>query len=343
MALVKHPRVLLIGGNRGRWTWNERLHDAPYDNGIEAWVHATQGTHVDHASVTLDDVNGHDVVICNTNGLFKPKEALRYIRLAERRRSGVAWVSLLEGDMRDYMVPSTLVHQAFEASDLVISINRHATEALQRLTSTPVRCIGIPYPVEGVMSCATPVAKRMRRVHVCAFLMKRWNDALVARQLGLPVDGYHVRMHRRVSELLTNWKRFGTLFDKGAPARQALSMYRDMDLTVHPESRMSDYYASMGRSALWINLDERYTWARYVLDAAALGVPIVTTRSTGHGDVLFPETTVETPFDVVDAVARCRRLLDDPDHYENVSRYAQEHIWQYDAAKVVRDLYAALE
>jgi hypothetical protein len=337
-----HPRVLLIGGNRGRWTWNERIHDAPYDNGIEAWVHATQGTHVDHASVTLDDVNSHDVVICNTNGLFKPKEALRYIRLSEQRRSGVLWVSLLEGDMRDYMVPSALVSQAFAASDLVISINRHATDAIQCLTSTPVRCIGIPYPVEGVMSCVTPIAERLRRVHVCAFLMKRWNDAIVARHLGLPVDGYHVRMHRRLSELRSNVKRFGTLLDKGAPARQALEMYCDLQLTVHPESRMADYYTSMGRRALWINMDERYTWGRYVLDAAALGIPMITTRSTGHGPVLFPESCVETAFDIGDAVERAQHLLNDPEHYERVSRYAQEQIWQYDAKIVVQALYAQL-
>ena len=339
---MSHLRVLLIGGNRGRWTWNERLHDAPFDNGIEAWVHATKGTHVDHASVTLDDVNSHDIVICNTDGLFRPREAMRYIRLSEQRRGNVLWVSLLEGDMRDYMRPSQLVRRAFAASDLVDCINRHATDAIQCITSTPVRYIGIPYPVEGVLSCATSIAQRLGRVHLCAFLMKRWNDAIVARQLGLPVDGYHVRMHRRLSDLRSNWKRFGTLVDKGAPARQALEMYDDVQLSVHPESRMSEYYTAMGRNTLWINMDERYTWARYVLDAAALGVPIITTRSTGHGDVLFPETTVETPFDVTDAVQRGRRLLDDPEHYAQVAQHAQENIWQYDAEKVVQKLYAQL-
>ncbi|MBU3678946.1 MAG: hypothetical protein FGM32_04980 [Candidatus Kapabacteria bacterium] len=339
---MTHPKVLLIGGNRGRWTWQDRLHDARYDNGIEAWVHATQGTHVDHASVTLDDVNRADVVICNTNGLFKPKEAMRYIRLAEQRRSGVLWVSLLEGDMRDYMRPHDLVRRAFDASDLVNCINRHATDAIQGLTTTPVRYIGIPYPVEGVRSQATPIAERLCRVYICAFLMKRWNDAIVARQLGIPVDGYHVRMHRRLSELHRNWKRYGTIFDKSAPATIARSMYRDMDLTARPESRMAEYYAAMGRNMLWINMDERYTWARYVLDAAALGVPIITTQSTGHGDVLFPDTTVATPFDVVDAVRRSRRLLDDVDHYCHVSAHAQELIWQYDAPKVVSALYAEL-
>lgn len=339
---MTHPKVLLIGGNRGRWTWKERLHDAPFDNGIEAWVHATKGTHVDHASVTLDDVNRHDIVICNTNGLFKPKEAMRYIRLAEQRRTGVLWVSLLEGDMRDYMRPHDLVRRAFDASDLVNCINRHATDAIQCLTSTPVKYIGIPYPVEGVRSLATPIAERLRRVYVCAFLMKRWNDAIVARQLGIPVDGYHVRMHRRLSELYRNWKCYGTVFDKSAPAKIAMSMYSELDLTARPESRMAEYYCAMGRNALWINMDERYTWARYVLDAAALGVPIVTTRSTGHGDVLFPDTTVQTPFDVVDAVKRARRLLDDPDHCAHVSAHAQEHIWQYDAPKVVEALHAEL-
>lgn len=339
---MTHPKVLLIGGNPGRWTWKERLQDAPYDNGIEAWVHATQGTHVDHRSVTLDDVNRHDVVICNTNYIFKPGPMTKYVRLAEERRSNVRWVSLLEGDMRDYMRPDALIRRAFDASDLVNCINRHATEALQHITSTPVAYVGIPYPVDGVRTCATPIVERQRRVHICAFVLKRLNDHIVARQLGLPIDGYQSGIKRRPAEAYRNWKQYRTLLDKQAPFAMAEALYQDPHLTIHREVPMPVYYKAAGRNMLWINMDERFTWGRYVLDAAALGVPMVTTRSTGHADVLFPDTTVDTAFDVAEAARLARRLLDDADFYRHVSHQAQERVRQYDAAGVVQSLYQHL-
>lgn len=89
-------------------------------------------------------------------------------------------------------------------------------------------------------------------------------------------------------------------------------------------------------------MDERYTWGRYVLDAACLGVPIITTRSTGHGDVLFPDVTVENAFEIGQAVRCARSVLDDDDRYNAVAAYAQEHIWQYNAPQVVSSLLRQL-
>lgn len=339
---MNHPRVLLIGGNPGRWSWNDGYAGAHVANGIEAWVFATQGTYSDHLSVTLDDVNRHDIVICNTNYVFKHRQMMKYIKLSEQRNSNVLWVSLLEGDMRDYMRPDTLIRRAFAASDLVNCINRHATRALQLVTDTPVAYIGIPYPVEGIQALSTPIQQRLRRVHVCAFLLRRWNDYVVAKQLGLPMDGYEGTMLRRIPNLYHNWKYYRTVLNKRAPYEIALRLYNDPEITVHRDLPMLQYFTSMGRNILWVNMDDRYTWGRYVLDAAALGVPIVTTRSTGHGSILFPDTTVETAFDVDDAVRQARQLLDDADYYAHVSNVAKERIWQYDAAHTVATLYRQL-
>lgn len=336
---MQHPRVLVIGGNPGRWNSRERAHLAPFATGIEAWVHATQGAYIDHASVTQTDINRYDVVICNTNRAGDSAAVSKYAQLAEERRDSVLWVSLLEGDLRQYMRPSAYVRRALDASTLVNCINDNATDALRHTTSARVEYIGIPYPVGSVNSLATPIGRRDRRVFLCGFLPHRWNDVAVGRELGIPMDGYHVRMHRKLGNLWSNWRQFGTLYDSSAPLRQATQAFDVEDLHVRPETGTQDYLGAMGANALWINLDERYTWGRYVLDAAALGVPIVTTRSTGHGRVLFPRTTVETAFSVVEAVRYARTLLSDQDAYTHVAAYAQEHIWQYDAPVIVQSLY----
>jgi glycosyltransferase involved in cell wall biosynthesis len=79
-----------------------------------------------------------------------------------------------------------------------------------------------------------------------------------------------------------------------------------------------------------------------VLDAAALGIPIITTASTGHGETLFPETTLAHEYDVDRACELGRRLLDDKDFYRAVAEYAQERITDYGVEKSVQRLLAVL-
>lgn len=137
---MHHPRTLVLGGNPGRWHWTDRAHEAPFATGIESWVHAMRGTYIDHRSATLEDVNEYELVICNTNNPRSESAVARYTKLAEQRRASVNWVSLLEGDMRQYMIPS--VHHAI-------------TCALHR-QSLPLRghcCLLNP----GVRTCASRV------------------------------------------------------------------------------------------------------------------------------------------------------------------------------------------
>ena len=70
-----------------------------------------------------------------------------------------------------------------------------------------------------------------------------------------------------------------------------------------------------------MNLDSRYTWGRYVLDAAALCIPIITTTATYHGPIFFPETTVPHAMDIDRAIEIGKRLTSDRDFYQHVAFY----------------------
>jgi hypothetical protein len=92
----------------------------------------------------------------------------------------------------------------------------------------------------------------------------------------------------------------------------------------------------------WLNLDPRFTWARYVLDAAALGIPIITTVSTGHGETLFPYTTLADEYQLGTAIELGKRLLEDSAFYRSVTEYAEEYITSFSSEQCVNRLLATL-
>lgn len=320
------PRVLVLGGVRERWTAEQRRNDSHYLNGIETWVFAFDGDYCWHGYATPKLIEQYDIVICNTNDTHNDSYCLHYRRLAENRPAHVRWVSLLEGSMLDYIKPQRHTRGILDASDLVNCINRHAMPMIQALTSAPVAYIGMPYPVEGVRKYVLPIAERQRRVFLCFFLLLRWNDYLVAKNLGLPYYGSERVISRRWKSLKRNWQEHQTLMDKDINLRRARQLYGDTELQILPTTSMHNYFQQNANSYLWLNLDERYTWGRSVLDAAALGIPVITTASTGHGDILFPKTTVATPFDVDKAIDIGKQLIHEPDFYLEVSEYAFEKL-----------------
>lgn len=324
--IKRTPSVLVAGGNPGAWDYSERLRDAPWVSGIESWVYATAGRYKEYTEVTHDDVRNSDVVIMNLNAVEKPGN-LRMVReLAETRPAHVRWVTLLEGDMRSYLRPMAHLREIFDASTMVNCINVHAHEFIASLTTAPVHTLGIPYPADGVRSCSTPLEQRQRSVHICPFLRTRWSEYAVARQLDMPVRGFERRVSRSMRRLWSNYRRFGSATRTDVNKQFVAKMYRQPPVDVSYEMWFDGYYAHAGSSWLWLNLDDRYTWGRFVLDAAALGVPIISTASTGHAPLMFPDITVNTPFDVQAAVLHAKRLCEDMEFYASVTRYAWDKV-----------------
>ncbi len=338
----KHPRVLVVGGNSGEWSAEQKPQEARYVNGVEAWVYATNGRYASHQRFHSSQFDNVDIVIVNLNQIADPGRLKHMRYLAENRPSRVQWVTLLEGDMRDYLKPREHLRELFAASTMVNCINRHATAFIQELSSAPVHMIGIPYPVDGVRSQMTPINQRELRAQICPFVLQRWSEYHVARKLNIPISGMERRLTRKARRLLDNYLNYGSAWDKFHQFKSAEKLFTDPPIQMQHEAWFETYYRQCGSAKLWLNLDERYTWGRYVLDAAALGVPIISTLSTGHADILFPETTVATPFDVETAYTLAQRLLNDEQFYARVVEHAQQGIEEYAVDKVTKKLYQAL-
>jgi hypothetical protein len=319
MSLSK-PKVLVLSGESGRWTASDRKRDADVMNGVEAWVFAFDGDYIHSAEATVEDISRYDIVIANLNP--EAEMIANVEKLSAARPKSVKWVTLMEGSGLDYIYPRPQVREIFDNSDLVNCINVHSLELLRRMTKTRVEYIGIPYPVDGIAKLAVPFDKRRREALITPFLLKRWNDFFVARELGIEYYGFEKTIRRTFKNVVTDFFKKGERdFEKTRFLKRAAKLFNDKSLEILPERGLREFLSYNAGALLWINLDERYTWGRYVLDAAALKIPVITTKSTGHGTDLFPETTLENEFQIEKAIDIGRRLLKDKDFYRHVAEF----------------------
>jgi hypothetical protein len=336
------PRVLVSGSRAGRWSAEGRTVDETLCTSVESWVYAFNGDYVGQRAIAKEDVRHHDIVIMNMNRPLQP-----LVSLALDRPSSTKWVSLVEGSADDYLRPQRDLKALLDVSDLVNVINRHSLPVFRSLTRSRVEYVGVPYPVDGVKKFMVPVEARNRRIFVCTPLLTRWNDYLAAREIGLPYYGTEkLRMigPRRRSFLPGLIRRPSAFWKSQERIREARALYEDDSLEIMPFTEdMTKYLTQNAGSYLWVDLDSRYTWARYVLDAAALCMPIITTSSTYHGEIFFPQTTVAHAVDIDRAIEIGKRLSTDRDFYEHVALYPADKMDFLKAEPMTRTLLGALD
>lgn len=316
---MKFPKTVLLGGNRKPWSYFDRHGVSAWTNGIESWVDALQGYYFGHNQASIDLVKDFQIVINNTNKIDSPSTLKKYLHLAESRPSSTKWVTLLEGDMTDYLKPRDYLRELLDVSDLVNCINEHTVSFFQQLTSTPVHYIGIPYPFNEIQQLKRPIEERTRRMLLCSQTLVRWNEFTVAKQLSFDYFGFEKGLSRKLRNLYINWTNYKVLMNNDVPFSIANRLYRDPSYQIIPMTSLQEFLFKSSNSWMWLNLDPRYTWGRYVLDAAALGIPIIATQSTGHASHLFPELTLVNEFEVDKAVDFCNRLIEDRDFYVKMS------------------------
>src|SRR5947209_1841713 len=108
------PRVLLLGGNRGRWSAKDSIDEAATMNSGEAWAYAFGGDFIQNISAKPSDLDGYDIIIANADSFAIEK----LYRLLQERPANCKWVTLLEGDMLDFIRPRPLVKELLDGADL---------------------------------------------------------------------------------------------------------------------------------------------------------------------------------------------------------------------------------
>lgn len=310
--------VLVLGGNSGRWNYKDSLHIGNYMNGIESWVYAFKGDYICSLEASSKDISKYDIIIANSN--YNNKFFSHLIKLQKTRPSKTKWVTLLEGNASDYFKVSPLLSELFDNSDLINIINKFTLPFFQKLTTAKVEFIGIPYPVDSISKMSLPIEKRDKTIFLCPWLLSRQTEYLVAKEIGLNCYGYEKRISRKLKNIVSNFRNYGSN-SPNHNFNKVQKIYNDQKLKVLKEVNLSDYFEVNRKSLLWLNLDDRFTWGRYVLDAAALQIPIITTKSTGHADELFPFTYLENEFELDKAIELGKRLVEDKEFYQKVATY----------------------
>ncbi len=312
--MTSDPRLVLLGGNKGFWHANDRLAESATMTGIESWAFACNGDYRQAIRCKKEDLANYDIIIASYNH----SDTDKLIRLQEGRRKGCKWVTMIEADALTYIKPQQFMRELLDNSDLIICINRHTESFFKKFTTAKVVNLGLPYPAEGIRALSTPVKERRKEIFLAPMLLTRWTEYFCVRDLGVPFYGYEKRLSRTRKTIIKNLRKHGTV-DPQFFFREARSLYNEPQLRIERETSLPNFFRYNGAASVWLNLDQRYTWARYVLDAAALQVPIITTHSTGHGEDFFPLTTIANEFEIDKAAELVKKLFSDADFYREVS------------------------
>jgi len=311
---MPEPKVLLLHWNSGRWRAKDRAAQALTENSCESWIFAFGGDYLNTSRARPSDLSGYDIIIANSDPIHLEK----LCALSASRPASCKWVTLLEGDALDYIKPRPFIRELLDSSDLVNCINKYTEGFFKKITSVPVRFIGFPYPAEGIRSLATPFDKRRKDIFLAPMLLSRWLEYIVVKDLGIPFYGYEKKITRTLRTLHKNFLRYGTN-NSNYFLNIVHSIYKDPLLQMKKAAPLKDFFRHNGGAHIWLNMDHRYTWGRYVLDAAALQVPIIATRSTGQAEHFFPSTMIENEFEVEKAVDLIKKLFSDPEFYQEAA------------------------
>jgi hypothetical protein len=333
--LFQNLRSLVIGGTDGRWNYKDRLSFGEICNGIESFVFTFEGDYTSWKTVKEEDLSSYDIVFANLNNgrelqrKNNGKELPLHRDFLKNRNFTAKWVVIIEGDAYDYIIPDESIRFVLQNADLVIVINKHTESFFQALTKTACFYIGVPYPLSGIQKFTIPFEERLEQILLCSDPLLRNTDYLAAAQLDLPMFCFAQTYSRNFRGIKRNFVENKSLFDKYILVDRINSYYKSPAITVDEQQSINMIFPKIASKKYWINLDTRYTWGRYVLDAASLGIPIITTASTGHGETLFPLTTLKNGFDIDGAVKLGKKLISDSGFYKEVSLYSQEQIKQY--------------
>jgi hypothetical protein len=311
---MSEPKVLLLHGNSGRWSASDRPEQAAWENSCESWIFAFGGDFIHSLAARASDLQGYDIIIANSDAF-----ALEHLtNLSQSRPQGTKWVTLIEGDVMDFVKPRRYIRKLFDNSDLVNCINKFTLDFFRKLTTSHVEYIGFPYPAETIRSFSTSIEKRTREIFLMPFLLSRSLEYYCAKDMGIPFYGYEKKITRNWRTMKKNIFKHRS-FNRSHYLEKARNLYDDPSLSVEMETTLPNYFRRNSRASLWLNLDHRFTWGRNILDAAAMQIPIITTRSTGQAEHFFPDTMLENEFEIEKARQLILRLFQDKDFYKSVA------------------------
>lgn len=302
---MTNPKTLLIAAGEDDQIdlaeWNRRK---DYWTGIGTFAIAFQGEVMRTENVTPEIINGYDLIIANLDRAHIEK--LRVLQ--DGRNANVKWMSLIERCATDYLPANPVLKELLDGSDLINVINKYTVDFFRALTSARCEYIGIPYPGEAI------------RARFCIPIEKRTKDYIMLPPYVDPPGITHNASYLAAKGANGGMRMFG--------AQRESFNYGDSNYLNFPYMEPIPYLAFEANAFAFVNLDHRYTQGRNVLDCAALGVPCIATRSTGHAEDFFPDLMVKDEFSINHARSELH-FLKDSEYYAQTAMATMEPFAQY--------------
>ncbi len=335
-------KTLVIGGNEGFWNYKEKQ-NSDYDiNGVENWAFALEGDYIGGNAITLVLINKYDLIISNLNF-----DKIPYMKQAHsiiiNRKSNVKWVSLIENDALVYLKSQHKIKFLLDNSDLIIGINTHSMPFLRSMTDTKIELIGIPYNIDRIVKLRKPILQRNNRTMLLASPLKQTNEFQLIAKTNYPYTMIIPKYSRNLKNVMALTKKYKTLTLDKSVYLKLIENYLNTKIEHYIyTASLASFLEYLSNHYMALNLDERYTWSRNVLDCAALGLPIISTSNTEHAAHLFPELMVENCFALDHATELTHQLYNDKEFYTKQSNPDLSYFEQYNYTKIKERLLNSL-
>jgi hypothetical protein len=318
------PKTLVLGANSGSWRSSDYGPERYIFSGIEGWAFAFEGDYCNTIEADTETIAPYELIIANLPPPWRNRKQFEdtLLELQRNRKQQTKWVTLIEGCATDYLAISPSLAEILDGSDLVNVINRHSVDFFRALTGTRCEYIGIPYPAKAIRE-QFPAGARRDVWTPLMFSAVSYTSIYAA----LPVVQKHGTSIHKVHRPPTQpkrkwWQRHSKDQNAVVPSLPAVALPW---LTLHPLTGFTPYFELLSQSAFaFVDLDHRYTWARDVLDCAALQIPCIATTSTGHVADFFPDLVVENEFSIVHARELLGRLYEDAAFYDRCANVPLE-------------------
>lgn len=330
-------RVLMVDSRKESWSASDPNPPHLNSTSVEQWVHCFNGVHIGGATTPSFDPTQFDLVIANLNKQHWPS----FARQLKQRKGTTKWIALVEWDVSMYADPTEELLTILRNCDLVATINRHTTDYFDWLSGGKARWVGVPYPVDRIARFRSAFDERSKKA-LCTMRSPQGYSVAAISAAGcsavVPIPA--------VGRSLSNWREFAAAgrIAKDIRIDEASNVYDGVDAEFLIAPNDEAWYEFAARFSLWVNLDPRFTWARSVLDAAALEVPIVSTSSTDHASELFPALTVTHACQTGEAAALIRKAMENPEWAHQQAVVARKKLEsEYSKVAAMDRLIGALE
>lgn len=324
-------RVTLYGGNNGNWNGAERLKTWPSLHGSESWVLAFAGLGHDAEyrealTFKISDWVEVDLILLNISFGLLDHYLDVLARIREQYGSNFTLppvVAIHDPALEDAWQGMPRMGEVMDMCDLVLTINGNDRGFLQSMTTTPVRFIGYPVPIDAIAAYTVPIAERRREIFLCSSAGDttpfNW---LAAKDLGLPM-----------------WTCGAGRDSAGVVIPGGRPIQAQPGVEYVGELHQEEFFKRAAQSLLWVDLTHRYTWSRYVIEGACLGVPVIATDATLHNRGLFGSIAMRHPFQIENARLEAREVIGDYDAMMTGTDYYYASVCK-DAHKIVRERYS---